>query len=143
LDEVAISILNTVDINPPGLPKGVTQYEAEAVIWAGWEFDTFLTGGLGKEAIQAVSHRQSKPRSFSRRAGRDWCEFLIRRTRPPSWDTRNEEEWRSFWDTAPLRISISCHLDGHEPWIVYKQVMVKSPPAEASTDLDGTDQPGA
>jgi hypothetical protein len=126
LDAVTITILNTVEIQPWGLPEGVTEADAEGVLWSGWEFDTFLTGGVGQGAVKALSHRQSKPRSFSRREGKDWYQILLRRTAPPAWDNNwTEEKWRMKWETFPLRLSLDCYLAGHQSWIVYENVTVK------------------
>jgi hypothetical protein len=127
LDEVTITILNTVGIQPWGLPSDVSEADADGVLWSGWEFDTFLTGGAGLQAVKALSHRQSKPRPFSRREGKDWCQLLLRRTRPPSWANWTEDEWRTKWDTFPLRLSMDCHLSGHQLWIVYENVEIESP----------------
>jgi hypothetical protein len=85
LDTVTLTILNTVEVRPWGLPGGVTVDQAEEVLWSGWEFDTFFTGHAGKRALMASSHRQSKPRPFSRRDGKDWFQLLLRRTAPPTW----------------------------------------------------------
>ena len=47
LDAVTITILNTVEIQPWGLPEGVTEKDAEEFLWSGWEFDTFIDGRRG------------------------------------------------------------------------------------------------
>lgn len=129
LDAVTITILNTVEIRPWNLPDGIGEAEAEKVIWSGWEFDTFLIGSRDPRAKLAASHRQSKPRPFSRREGKDWYQLLIRRTRPPEWDGRTEEKWRSQYDEVPIRLALKCTLAGHEPWIVYKNVTVEPRPS--------------
>lgn len=60
LDAVTITILNTVEIQPWGLPESITEADAEAILWSGWEFDTFFTGGGGRgegrkcSAVQAA-----------------------------------------------------------------------------------------
>ena len=132
LDAVTITILNTVDIRPWALPMGIDETRAEEVIWSGWEFDTFFTGSRDPRAKLAASHRQSKPRPFSRRAGKDWYQLLIRRTHPPEWDSRTEEEWRRSYDEVPLRLALDCTLAGHEPWILYKNVTVE--PSRSNSD---------
>ena len=76
---MTLTILNTVEIQPRGLPEGVTEADAERALWSGWEFDTFLAG-----AVKASSHRQSRSRSFSRREGKAWYQLLLRHTSPPA-----------------------------------------------------------
>jgi hypothetical protein len=125
LDTVTVTILNTAEIRPWGLPDNVTVGEAEEVLWSGWEFDTFFTGGAGKRALMASSHRQSKPRPFSRRDGKDWCQVLLRRTAPPTWQNWTREEWQAKWETFPLRLSLDCHAEGHRPWTVYQNVKIE------------------
>lgn len=125
LDSVTITILNTVDLRPWNLPHGITETEAEGVIWSGWEFDNFFIGSRDPRAKRASSHRQSKPRPFSRPEGKDWYELLIRRTQPPHWSSQTKEEWRRQYDEIPLRLSLDCRLAGHEPWIIYKSVTVE------------------
>lgn len=131
LDEVTITILNTVDIRPWALPKDFDETGAEEIIWSGWEFDTFFTGSRDPRAKLAASNRQSKPRPFSRREGKDWYQLLIRRTRPPEWDSRTGEEWRRSYDEVPLRVALDCKLAGHEPWIVYKNVTIEPSPTNS------------
>lgn len=130
LDAVTITILNTVDIRPWGLPQGVTEKGAEEFLWSGWEFDTFITGGIGERAVEAASHRRSKPRRLSQLDGKDWYQLLIRRTAPPEWDNWTEEKWRSKWETIPLRLSLDCRLAGHQPWAVYDTLTIEPPDAE-------------
>jgi hypothetical protein len=126
LDTVTLTILNTAAIRPWGLPNDVTVTEAEEVLWSGWEFDTFFTGGAGKRALMASSHRQSKPRAFSRHDGKDWCQLLLRRTAPPTWQNWAQEEWRAKWATFPLRLSLDCRVEGHQAWTVYQNVKIES-----------------
>ena len=131
LDAVTITILNTVEIQPWGLPEGVTEKDAEEFLWSGWEFDTFLTGGVGQRAVKAASHRQSKPRCLSQPDGKDWYELLLRRTAPPNWDNWTKEKWRSKWETFSLRLSLDCRLAGHQPWVVYETVTIEPPEVES------------
>jgi hypothetical protein len=137
LDAITIVILNTVDLRPWNLPDSVDEAEAEKIIWSGWEFDTFFVGSRDPRAHLAASRRQSKPRPFSRREGKDWYQLLIRRTRPPEWDGRTEEEWRSQYDEVPIRLALECVLAGHEPWTVYKNVTVEPcPPGHDGRHLE-------
>jgi hypothetical protein len=145
LNEVTVSILNTVDLRPWNLPESVSETEAENFIWSGWEFDTWFVNPKGDPRSKlAANHRQSKPRSFSRREGKDWFELLLRRTRPPEWDDRTNEEWQRQYDEVPLRLALNCNLAGHEPWIVYKSVTIEPSKSvdegfnsEASTKVPG------
>jgi len=130
LDAVTITILNTVELRPWTLLDGVTEAEAEEVIWSGWEFDTFWVGSRDQRAKKATSNRQTKPRPFSRREGKDWYELLMRRTRPPRWGDWTEEKWRERYGEVPLRLSLECRLAGHEPWIVYKIVPIEPKDAD-------------
>jgi hypothetical protein len=132
LDAVTITILNTVEIRPWGLPEeDTTEAEAEETLWSGWEFDTFFTGSRDRRAAKAASARQSKPRSFSRPEGKDWYELLLRRTRTPNWGDWTEETWREAWKTFPLRLSLDCHLAGHQPWLVFENVTIEPSNAES------------
>lgn len=125
-DSVQVSILNTVDIRPWGLPEDVTIAEAEAAIWAGWQFNTFF----GPANAHAASPRQSKPRQYSRASGQDWEELLLRETVPPRWHEMTRDEWRAYWRDVPLRLRVECNLhDTAEPWVVNWNVKVEHPDA--------------
>lgn len=120
LDAVTITILNTVEIQPWGLPKGISEHDADKILWSGWEFETFISGRK-----KASDHRHSIPRRLSRPEGKDWYELLIRRTAPPNWGKWTNEDWRTSYDGAPLRLHLKCELAGHLPWIIFENVTVE------------------
>ncbi len=129
-DSVQITILNTVNVQPWGLPDDVSQADAEAVIWAGWEFNTFFGPAVG----HAVSRRQSRPRSYSRVSGKDWEQLLLRETRPPRWNKMTLEEWRSYWREAPLRLRLERRRhDSPDLWVVNWNVEVEHSDADGTT----------
>jgi hypothetical protein len=129
-DSVQVTILNTVDIRPWGLPEGVSQADAEAVLWAGWKFNTFF----GPAAAHDLSSRQSRPRMYSRASGKDWEELLLWETHPASWDKMTPEEWRAKWREIPLRLRIECRRsDSKHPWVVNYNVEVEHLEAGGTT----------
>lgn len=122
LDAATITILNTVEIQPWGLPEGVTEPEADQILWSGWEFDTWFYGGREKKASD---HRHSIPRRLSRVEGKDWYELLLRRTAPPKWDKRTGAEWRTGYESVPLRLHLKCQVAGFKTWDIFENVTVE------------------
>lgn len=137
-DSVQITILNFVDIRR--VPEGMTRSDAEAPIWAGWQFDTFFTPPLGTIA-NALSPRQSQPRPYSRTTGKDFELLRLRETVPPRWSKFARDEWREYWRSAPLRLLLTCRRGNHDPWYVYENVWVEHSGASrpAKSDASGGD----
>jgi hypothetical protein len=132
VDSVQITILNTVDIRRP--PE---DDDAEAYIWAGWQFDTFFKPPPGT-IPNAMSPRQSQPRPYSRTTGRDWEQLRLRETRPPRLAKMSPAEWREFWRDAPLRLRLECCIGNHEPWVVYQNVWVEDSEVSRPNNLDAS-----
>jgi hypothetical protein len=111
LDEATITILDDdqADHWARGLPQGVSREEADAFVWGGWEFDTAASA-------QVVSNRTSRPRPYSLADGKNWDHLSLTRTRPARWMTgTGPDQWQSQYDDKPIRLSITCCLEGHEP----------------------------
>jgi hypothetical protein len=118
LDEVVITILDEKDIDrwARGLPTGVSQEEAEAFVWGGWEFNT------GASA-QVVSNRATRGRSYSLLTGKNWEHLSLTRTRPGLWMTAmTPDQWQKQYEELPIRLRISCRRDGYEPWVLLREV---------------------
>jgi hypothetical protein len=133
LDSVQVTILNTVDIRPWAIPEGVSHADAEAVMWAGWEFNTFF----GPVSGHAANNRQSRPRPYSRATGKDWEQLLLRETRPPPWSEMGPEKWQASWRNIPLRLRLDCSRLGYDPWVVYCNIEVERSGATADSTQDG------
>ena len=119
LDAVTATILDEVGKEhwAHGLPDGVTQEEAEAFVWGPWEFNT------GASA-QVVGNRETRPRPYSRVSGKNWDVLSLRPTQPGRWMTTSQEEWRRQWRGQPVRVLLTCHRDGYEPWFAQSDVKV-------------------
>jgi hypothetical protein len=118
LDEVVVTILDErgADHWAHGLPDGVTQAEAEAFVWGGWEFNT----GASE---QVVSNRTTKPRSYSLADGKNWDVLSLRHTQPGQWMTwASPEEWQRQYRDKPVRLLLTCRREGYTPWTVLHEV---------------------
>jgi hypothetical protein len=118
LDEVTVTILDEAGADhwAHGLPDGVTQAEAEAFVWGGWEFSA------GASA-QVVSNRTTKPRAYSLVGGKNWDLLSMRHTQPGRWMTgKSAEQWQKQYRDKPVRLLLTCRREGYEPWTVLKQV---------------------
>jgi hypothetical protein len=118
LDEVTVTILDEAGADhwAHGLPDGVTQAEAEAFVWGGWEFNA------GASA-QVVSNRTTKPRAYSLVGGKNWDLLSMRHTQPGRWMTgKSAEQWQKQYRDKPVRLLLTCRREGYEPWTVLKQV---------------------
>lgn len=47
----------------------------------------------------------------------DWRPFALERTPPPPW-SGDIETWRRQYDSQPLRLTLTCHRQGDQPWTV-------------------------
>ena len=118
LDEVTVTILDEAGADrwAHGLPEGVTQAEAEAFVWGGWEFST------GASA-QVVSNRMTMARPYSLVTGKSWDLLPMRHTEPGRWMTGiTPELWRNQYKRKPVRLLVTSRRDGHEPWTVLYEV---------------------
>lgn len=118
LDEVTVTILDEAGADhwAHGLPQGVTQAEAEAFVWGGWEFNT------GASA-QVVSNRTTRPRPYSLADGKNWDLLSMRHTQPGQWMTgASPEQWQRQFRDKPVRLLLTCRREGYEPWTVLKEV---------------------
>lgn len=119
LDSVTVTILDEAgqDHWGRGLPDGVTQEEAEAFVWGPLEFNT----GASE---QVVSNRESRPRPYSRVSGKNWDVLSMTVTRPGRWMSTYQAEWLQRWVGEPVRLLLTCHRDGYEPWFIQRDVKV-------------------
>jgi hypothetical protein len=121
LDDVTITILDASgrDHWMHGLPEGVTQQDAEAFIWGPYEFNT-------SAGDQILTNRQTRPRPYSRVSGRNWDLLPMVPTLPGHWMSSESDSWREEYRREPVRLLLTCRLDGHEPWLV--NMDVRQPP---------------
>jgi hypothetical protein len=120
LDEVTVTILDEVGADhwAHGLPAGVTQEEAQAFVWGGWEFNT------GASA-QVVSNRTTRPQAYSAVTGRNWDHLPMRRTQLGQWMTgTSPEQWRNQHEGKPVRLLLTCLREGYESWTVQRDIEV-------------------
>jgi len=118
LDEVTFTILDETgkDHWGRGLPNGVTQEDAEAFVWAPWEFNKAASA-------QIVSNRESRPRAYSRVSGKNWDLLPLSRTRPGHWmSSLSQERWQEDHAEQPIRLLITCRREGYEPWTLLYEV---------------------
>ena len=119
LDEVTLTILDETgkDRWSSGLPGDLTQEEAQAFVWGPWEFNE-------QAALQISNNRQSKPKSYSRMSGKNWDLLPLVRTRPGRWmSTYSQEQWQEDYVDQPIRLLITCHRAGYEPWTLLHEVV--------------------
>lgn len=59
----------------------------------------------------------------------EWKQIGLEQTTPPSWDT-DPQAWRDRYFGTPLRLTLRCERDGHDPWVLPFEVLVTpaSPP---------------
>lgn len=123
LDEVVITIQDEsgVDHWGRGLPRGVTQEQAEAFVWGPWEFDV-------NASAQVVINRQTRRRPYSLLSGKNWDVLTLAATRPGSWMTGTApDKWRKERRQQPVRLLLTCRREGHSPWLVPLEVHPEYP----------------
>lgn len=105
----------------PGLPPGISQEKAEAFVWGPWEFD------IGA-STQVLSNRQTRSRPYSLVTGKNWDVLTLSATRPGSWMAgTSTDQWRKERRQQPVRLLITCHREGHSPWLVPVEVQPERP----------------
>ena len=122
LDAVTVTILDDANQDhwAHGLPGGLSQEDAEAFVWGPWEFNT------GASA-QVDSNRTTKRRPYDRVSGRNWDLLSLHATRPGTWMSMSQEDWVRQYLNQPLRLLITCHRDGYEPWPLPYEVKIGRP----------------
>jgi len=126
LDAVTFTILDETDKDhwSGGLPGTLTQEQAEAFVWGPWEFNTAA-------AVQIVSNRESRPRSYSRVSGKNWDLLPLMRTQPGHWmSTYSQQQWQEEYEDQPIRLLITCRRGGYEPWTLLQDVVAGAGPEE-------------
>ena len=126
LDEVTFTILDETgkDHWSGGLPGTLAQEQAEAFVWGPWEFNTAA-------AVQILSNRESRPRSYSRASGKNWDLLPLTRTQPGYWmSTYSQQQWQEEYEDQPIRLLITCRRGGYEPWTLLREVMAGAGPEE-------------
>jgi hypothetical protein len=126
-DAVVVTVLDEAgrDHGPPRHVKvlggpwtGPTEEEVRACVWGPVEFNANLPR-------KVVSNRESKPQAFSMLNGKNWAQFIMRPTRPPSWGNSSVSEWRERYEDQPVRLLLTCRRSGYpEPWFVQQDVPV-------------------
>jgi hypothetical protein len=54
----------------------------------------------------------------------DWRPFALERTLPPRWSADAGRWWQQYAD-QPVRLTLSCYRQDHEPWTVPVEVRVE------------------
>lgn len=60
--------------------------------------------------------------------------FALEPTLAPPWSNDQGNWWRNKYKDTPLRLTLECHKDGHEPWLLKFEVhLVETKALEAET----------
>jgi hypothetical protein len=119
LDEVTFTVLDQTGKDPWAgrLPGKLTQEQAEAFVWGPWEFNTAASH-------QVISNRESRPRPYSRVSGKNRDLLPLKRTQPGNWmSTYTQQQWQEEYEDQPIRLLITCHRTGYEPWTLLREVV--------------------
>jgi hypothetical protein len=57
----------------------------------------------------------------------DWRPFALERTLPPPWSS-DTDGWRRQYANQPLRLTLTCCRQGHQPWTVPREIRIDRAP---------------
>lgn len=115
LDEVTVRIRDDRPDRMPSVTSGLTQEQISGVIWGPYRLNPAAqeTDPAGR-VHGPFRLLKNEPRPVP-----------LEKTWPPSWTTPNV--WREYTG-KPVRVEITCRRDGHEPWVIKREVRFKADP---------------
>lgn len=121
LDEIRVEVTQSDDMDyTPRLAGGPTPEQVNAQVWGPLRFVPGVDGAdVSGQVISGFPLRVGVGRPLA-----------LERTRSPVWWEGNDREarWRDKWLHKPMRLVLTCRLDGFEPWKVPYEVEVPERP---------------
>jgi hypothetical protein len=115
LDEVMIRIRDDMPERKPG-EGGLTEEQISEVIWGSYRLNPGMrdtdSAGRAHGPFRLPVH-ESYP-------------LQLEPTTAPAWS--DPESWHRQYEGKPVRVEVICTREGHEPWVVPREVEVKYPP---------------
>ncbi len=116
LDEVTVRIRDDMPDRKPRPGSQLTQEQISEVIWGPYRLNPAVRGtdSLGrKHGPFRLPKREPYP-------------LPLEQSMAPSWTS--PDQWRDQYQGKPVRLEITCHREGHEPWILRQEAAVKPDP---------------
>jgi hypothetical protein len=114
LDEVMIRIRDDMPERKPG-EGGLTQEQISEVIWGPYR----LNPGMRDTDSAGRAHGPF------RLPVHEPYPLQLEPTTAPAWS--DPESWHRQYEGKPVRVEVICTREGHEPWVVPREVEVKYP----------------
>jgi len=115
LDEVMIRIRDDVPERKPA-EGGLTQEQISEVIWGPYRLNPGMrdtdSAGRAHGPFRLPVHEPHP--------------LQLEQTTAPAWS--DPASWHRQYEGKPVRVEVICTREGHEPWVVLREVEVKSPP---------------
>jgi hypothetical protein len=111
LDQVAITIRDDRPRGPSSTTGGPSAEDIARQVWGPWRFRPAVDGAdkLGR-SLAPFSLGVGEQRSF-----------LLEETSPPPWSAESLDQWQTTYQFSALPLTLTCELDGHEPWILRRE----------------------
>lgn len=113
LDEVTVRIRDDMPGRTPGPGSQLTADQIAEVIWGPYRLNP---------AVRGTSPRGREHGPF-RLPKHERYQLTLEESVVPSWT--GAEHWRQQYLGKPIRLEITCHRAGYEPWILRCEVAVK------------------
>ena len=120
LDEMTVTIHNDIPDRRPVGAGGPTAEQIAQQIWGPYRFvpDVDSADDTGRRVPSATLLLGDDRR------------LTLERTRPPPWSNGGHEWWDQQYHDRPLRLTVDCWREGHEPWTI----PLKTVPATEAVD---------
>jgi hypothetical protein len=116
LDEVMVRIRDDRPDRKPGPASQLTEEQISEVIWGPYRLNPGMrdtdSAGRAHGPFPLPVHEPYR--------------LELERTIAPSWAPRGW--WAGQYQGEPVRLEVICTREGYEPWVVLREVEVKSPP---------------
>jgi hypothetical protein len=116
LDEVMIRIRDDVPDRKPRDGSQLTREQIAEVIWGPYRLNPGMrdtdSAGRAHGPLRLPAHEPYP--------------LQLEPTTAPAWS--DPESWHRQYEGKPVRVEVICTREGHEPWVVPREVEIKYPP---------------